>query len=120
LRATARGPVAIVPEPLVHIHWNRSERDPESWRSTIAGLEYVLEKHPELRRDRKGLARIYGQIVFAHAALHDSSKAKDWARRSLLLHAFQPRAYLATLASLGFAKPETIVHVANRFGRGLT
>jgi glycosyltransferase involved in cell wall biosynthesis len=120
LRATERGPVVIVPEPLVHIHWDRSRRGPESWHTTIAGLEYVLEKHPELRRDRKGLARIYGQIAFAHAALRNGSEARDWATRSLLLHPFQPRGYLATLASVGLAKPETIIDLANRFGRGLT
>jgi glycosyltransferase involved in cell wall biosynthesis len=119
LRAAQHGPMAIVPDPLVHIHWNREPLAPERWRTIVAALRYLLRKHPELEQDRTGRSRIYGQIAFAHAALGEREEARRWAARSLTHSLLQPRAYLALLTSIGIARPATVIHLANRLGRGL-
>lgn len=119
LRATKHGPVSVAADPLAQIHWNRRARPPDTWRTIIAALEYVLRKHPDIANDRRGLSRIYGQIAFAHAALGQATESRQWAARSLAGYVLQPRAYAALLVSAGLASPSVLMHLANKVGRGL-
>jgi glycosyltransferase involved in cell wall biosynthesis len=68
LRAASVGPLVAVRQPLVLVRWHRSSWFEGRWSVIVSALEYLLDKHPELHRDRRGLARIKGQIAFAHAA----------------------------------------------------
>ena len=51
------------------IHWHQSSFFADRWRTIISALTYLVDKHRELQQEPSGLARIYGQIAFAHAAL---------------------------------------------------
>ena len=42
--------------------------------TTVAGLEYMLAKHPESPRRRRGRARLLGQIGFARSVLGERSR----------------------------------------------
>jgi glycosyltransferase involved in cell wall biosynthesis len=117
LRAAAAGPLAAVRQPLVHVYWQTSYFSAR-WQMMIPALHYQLEKHPELARQPRNLARMYGRLAFAHAALGERGAARSWARRSIRLDWRQPRGYLSYLVTLG-VPPRVIQRAANAAGRGV-
>jgi glycosyltransferase involved in cell wall biosynthesis len=119
LRASRLAPVLAVPEPLAVIHWHQASFFADRWRTIIAALIYLVDKHRELRQEPSGLARIYGQIAFAHAALGERAQARRWARRTLSLNRRERRAYLALAISLGLVRATTVARIANTAGRGI-
>jgi glycosyltransferase involved in cell wall biosynthesis len=119
LRAARHAPVLAVPEPLAVIHWHPSSFFADRWRTIIAALTYLVDKHREFQREPAGLARIYGQIAFAHAALGERGPARRWARRTLSLDRRERRAYLAIAISLGLVRTSTVIRLAHAAGRGI-
>jgi glycosyltransferase involved in cell wall biosynthesis len=119
LRAARHAPVLAVPEPLVVIHWHQSSFFADRWRTIISALTYLVDKHRELHQEPSGLARIYGQIAFAHAALGERGPARRWARRTLSLNRRERRAYLALAISLGLVSAKTVVRLAHLAGKGI-
>jgi glycosyltransferase involved in cell wall biosynthesis len=119
LRAARLAPIAIVREPLVRIHWGRSSWFSERWRTLIAAQMTILERYPELQLEPKGLARIYGQLAFYHAAVGERAQARRWARRAIGKSWRERRAYLAIAVSLRLVSADSLVSLANRFGRGI-
>jgi len=119
LRAAKRAPVLAVQEPLVVVHWHQSSFFADRWRTIIAALTYLVDKHRELEQEPSGLARIYGQIAFAHAALGERGAARRWARRTLSLDRRERRAYLALAVSLRLVKARTLVRLAHVAGKGI-
>jgi glycosyltransferase involved in cell wall biosynthesis len=119
LRAARRAPVLAVQEPLVVVHWHQSSFFSDRWRTIISALTYLVDKHRELEQEPSGLARIYGQIAFAHAALGERDAARRWARRTLSLDRRERRAYLALAVSLRLVKARTVVRLAHVAGKGV-
>jgi glycosyltransferase involved in cell wall biosynthesis len=119
LRAAKHAPVLAVPEPLVVINWHQSSFFADRWRTIIAALTYLVDKHRELQQEPSGLARIYGQIAFAHAALGERGLARTWARRTLSLDRRERRAYLAFAISLGLLNAKTVIRLAHAAGKGI-
>jgi glycosyltransferase involved in cell wall biosynthesis len=119
LRASRYGPVLAVPEPLAVIHWHQSSFFADRWRTIISALTYLVDKHRDLRQEPSGLARIYGQIAFAHAALGERKPARRWARRTLSLNRRERRAYLALAISLRLVSAKTVVRMAHGAGKGI-
>jgi GT2 family glycosyltransferase len=119
LRAARHGPLVAVPRPLVTVRWHRSSWFEERWGTITAALTYLLEKHPDLTRDRRGYARIAGQIAFAEAAAGDRPRARRWAARALAARWVEPRPYLALAVWLGLVRPETVLRIAHTWGRGI-
>ncbi|HEX5915470.1 MAG TPA: hypothetical protein VFY54_20355, partial [Rubrobacter sp.] len=85
----------------------------------IAGIERLLEKHPEIKRDRIGLSRLYGRLAFAHAGAGRSRDARRWARRAISLNWRERRAYLALAVAARLVQARTVVELAHRAGRGV-
>jgi glycosyltransferase involved in cell wall biosynthesis len=119
LRAAKRAPVLAVQEPLVVVHWHQSSFFADRWRTIISALTYLVDKHRELQQEPSGLARIYGQIAFAHAALGERDAARRWARRTLSLDRRERRAYLALAISLRLVTARTVVRLAHVAGKGI-
>jgi glycosyltransferase involved in cell wall biosynthesis len=119
LRAAKHAPVLAVQEPLVVVHWHQSSFFADRWRTIISALTYLVDKHRELQQEPSGLARIYGQIAFAHAALGERDAARRWARRTLSLDRRERRAYLALAISLRLVKARTVVRFAHVAGKGI-
>ena len=119
LRAARIAPVLAVREPLVTVHWHRSSFFADRWRMIISALTYLVDKHRDLQQEPAGLARIYGQIAFAHAALGERGDARCWARRTLSLDRRERRAYLALAVSLGLLRARTVVRLAHLAGKGI-
>jgi glycosyltransferase involved in cell wall biosynthesis len=119
LRAARRRPILAVREPLVLAHWHRSSYFADRWATIADALDYLLRKFPEFEADRRGLARIYGQIAFANAAMGDRPAATSWARRTLRLDPRERRAYLAFAVSRGLVSADAVQQLAHRVGRGI-
>jgi len=118
LRAAATGPIVAIEEALARIHWSGSFFA-DRWATIVPALHYQLEKHPELARDRRNLARMYGRLAFAHAALGERDDARRWARRSVRLDHRQPRGYLAYLVSAGVVPARMVQRAATAVGKGV-
>lgn len=119
LRAARLHPIAVVDDPVVMVQWNGTSLFGRKWRMIADALEYLLDKHPEIVDDRKGFARIAGQIAFARAALDERRAARSWARKALRADAGQARAYLALAVSYHVVTPERVLSALNRRGRGI-
>jgi glycosyltransferase involved in cell wall biosynthesis len=119
LRAARVAPVLVVPQPLVRIHWHASSFFAEHWQTIIRALLYLLDKHPEFSQQPAGLARIEGQIAFAHAALGQAGPARHWAARALRRNWRDRRAYAALLVSTRLLRAETVLHLAHSAGRSI-
>jgi glycosyltransferase involved in cell wall biosynthesis len=119
LRAAAAGPIAVVPEPLVTVLWGQTSHFNRKWRTISDALQYLLRKHPAFADDPRGLARVQGQIAFAHAALGERSEARTWALRTLRNSWRERRAYLALLVSLRVLSADRVLRLAHATGRGI-
>jgi GT2 family glycosyltransferase len=119
LRAARVAPVLVVPEPLVRIHWHAASFFADRWQTIIRALLYLLDKHPEFGREPAGLARIEGQIAFAHAALGQAGPARRWAIRALGRNWMERRAYMALLVSTRLLRAETVLRLAHSTGRSI-
>jgi glycosyltransferase involved in cell wall biosynthesis len=119
LRAARVAPVLAVPEALVEVYWHASSFFADRWQMIISALQYILQKHPEFREEPGGLARIQGQIAFAHAAAGQPRQARRWAGRTLRHNWRERRAYLALAVSLGLLRADTALRLARAAGRGI-
>jgi glycosyltransferase involved in cell wall biosynthesis len=117
LRAARVTPIVAVRRPLVWVRWQHSFFR-ERWQTMIEGLVYQLERRPELHQDRKNLARIYGRLAFAHAALGRMDEARSFSRRCLALDRGQARGYLALLVSYRLLSPGAVLRALHLLGRG--
>lgn len=119
LRAASLGTITSVPEPVTIIHWDRTSYFSEKWRGIADGLTFLLNKHPEFARSRRGSARIEGQVAFAYGALGERSAARSWSWRAIRHDPRQPRPYIALVVGMGLVSGDTIVAALNRRGRGM-
>lgn len=119
LRAAAAGPIAVVAEPLVTVLWGQTSHFNRKWRTISDALQYLLRKHPGFADDPRGLARVQGQIAFAHAALGERPAARAWALRTLRNSWRERRAYLALLVSLRVLTADRVLRLAHATGRGI-
>lgn len=119
LRAARLRPILVVRQALVRVHWHRASWFEGRWRMVVDALTYLLRKHPALRRDPVGLARISGQIAFAHAASGNAPAARQWVARSIRSNWRERRAYLALAVSLGLIRAETLLRLAHVAGRSI-
>jgi hypothetical protein len=118
IRAARVAPVVVVQQPLVRVRWQFSYYG-DRWRSMIESLGYQLEHRPEFVQRPSNLARVYGRMAFAYAALGETRQAKSLARRSIKTDWRQQRGYLTYLVAWHLVKPETVVKALHRFGRGM-
>jgi glycosyltransferase involved in cell wall biosynthesis len=119
LRLAQHGEIHAVQRPLLLVDWARSSHFDGKWDAMSSGLSYLLLKFPQLRRSRRGWARIAGQIAFAHAAQGHRGPALRWAAGALGRDPLQLRAYAACAVALGLVGPAWLLDQVQRRGRGL-
>ncbi|MDH2428748.1 glycosyltransferase family A protein [Sphaerisporangium sp. TRM90804] len=117
LRAATRHPLACVDRPLVRVRWGSSHYATR-WSERIAGLEWMLARHPDLADDPRGAARIYGQLAFLNAALGHRLRATRWALRAVAARWAEPRAPIALAVALGFP-PGLVLGALHTRGHGI-
>jgi glycosyltransferase involved in cell wall biosynthesis len=119
IRAAGARPIVHVDEPLVRVFWSANSYFGRRWDTKLASLRWMLERHPELARDRRAAARVYGQLAFAHAAQGETRDAFSWSARAVLRSPFEPRAYIAPVVALRLVSSERILASLHRRGRGV-
>jgi phosphatidylglycerophosphate synthase len=119
LRLARTGDVHAVSEPSVYVDWARTSYFSGRWDSIAEGLIYILDKFPEFATDRRGTARIEGQVAFALAAQRRRAQAFSWARSALAHDWRQRRAYAALAVGSGLLSAEWLVARVENRGRGL-
>jgi len=120
LRASRVGSVGAVQEILADIR-----KDIPSWfrdrsLNTATALEYLLDKHTDIRDHRRGHARILGQIAYARAAAGERTRGARLAGRALCRYPAAPHAWLALAVAGPGIEPRRMLSAARRFGRGLS
>ncbi|MFW0179598.1 glycosyltransferase family 2 protein [Rothia sp. P7208] len=119
LRATQHADILSVQDPLILVLWDRPSFFAGKWQSMVNGLTYLLQKFPEFEQQPRGLARISGQVAFAYAALGNSQQARRWAKATLSRDITQLRAWAAYIVSTGLVKPQVLLDLVQKTGRGL-
>lgn len=118
LRLTRRMPVVCVPDALVVVSYHGGSYYAASWQKIIDGLEYLTAKHPELKEDPQGSARILGQLALAHGGLGQRRRAAQLATSALRANPREKRAF-AAVGVLAGVPANRLVQVARRMGRGV-
>jgi glycosyltransferase involved in cell wall biosynthesis len=119
LRSARVAPIIAVRKPLARVHWHRSSWFTGRWDAMIGAIEYLLDRYPEFAAEPRGIARLYGQLSFAHAAAGRNDAARHWAAECLKRDWRQPRAYAALMVSSGAVRWQTVLRLANSTGRGI-
>lgn len=119
LTASRISPVHVVNRPLVSVRWSGESYFYGNWEKYAEGLTYLLDKHPELRRDGDAFARISSQIGFALAAAGRRKEARPWLRGALQHHRLSVRAWLGLLISFRLLSASFVARIANLAGKGI-
>lgn len=119
LRAAARRPVAMVDEPLVRVLWGRTSFFAQRWETKIAAHRWMLERHPDIARDRIGAGRVYGQLAFSHAAIGRRRESLRWSARALRSNPREPRAILSALVAARVTSADRVLSTLHKRGRGI-
>jgi glycosyltransferase involved in cell wall biosynthesis len=118
LRAAKAGTIAVVERDLVTVRWGQSLFS-RNWQVMIDAIDYMLAKHPELRDDRQGHARLLGRRAFAQAALHRTRSAMRDAFAAVKLSWRERRAYVAIIVAMRLVSAERLLAFAHRRGHGI-
>ncbi|WP_157249345.1 glycosyltransferase family 2 protein [Nonomuraea typhae] len=118
LRAAKRRPIVHVDRPLVRVGWGASHYVAR-WADRIAGLEWMLARHPELAVDARGAARVYGQLAFHHAAMGRRREAGRWALRTFAARLGEPRAPIALAVAAGLIPASAVLSLLHYRGHGI-
>jgi glycosyltransferase involved in cell wall biosynthesis len=119
LRAAKVHPILNVPEPLAVVRWGKQSFFFRRWETMVAGLSWMLERYPEFDDSAVGVARVKGQIAFAHAAMGHRRDALRWAAEAVRRNPAEPRALLAVGVACRLVSPDTVMEQLHRRGRGL-
>jgi hypothetical protein len=120
LRASRVGPVGTVQETLADIRKDIPSWFRDRWLNTATALEYLLDKHPDVRSSRRGHARMLGQIAYARAAAGERRRGARIAGRALRRYPAAPHAWLALAIAGPGIEPSRMLSAARRLGRGLS
>ncbi|TDC00970.1 glycosyltransferase [Nonomuraea longispora] len=118
LRAATRRPIVHVDRPLVRVGWGGSHYATR-WAERIAGLDWMLARHPRLAANPRGAARVYGQLAFSHAALGHRREAVRWALRTFAARPGEPRAPIALAVAAGLVSAPTVLAALHHRGHGI-
>lgn len=118
LRAAKAGPIVNVPEVGVQVLWHQHSFFDSRWEMVSQALRRLLTKHPEFATDRRGTARIRGQIAFAEAARHRRWAALGQAALASSRNPAEPRGLLAVAVAVGVPSA-FVIRTLHARGRGI-
>ena len=119
LRASRVGRIGVVREPLADIRKDGGSYYVGRAGNAVEALTYLLDKHPEIARSRRGRARILGQIAFNRAALGQRRQAWQDVVRALRGWPLSPYAYLALVELTTGLGPDRLRRLVRLTGRGV-
>ncbi|MCU1361372.1 MAG: glycosyl transferase family 2 [Ilumatobacteraceae bacterium] len=119
IRVARDGKIACLAAPLVSVKWGRTSYFTTRWLTIIEAQRYLLAKHPEFAHDRRGEARIRGQIAFALAAVGKRRETLGEIGRVLRRWPLEKRWPVAVLVALHIISAERVLAWAHKTGRGI-
>lgn len=124
LRLTRHGDIVVVQGPLLVVEWSGSSYFDGRWTLIAQALAHLLDKHPDIARDRRGWSRVAGQIAFAQAAAARTGtggrqRSLRWSVRALGRDPRQLRAWAALAVAAGLVDPAWLLARVQRRGHGL-
>jgi len=118
LRAARAGRVGLVVQPLADISKNTTSWYRGIAESALPSLEYMMAKHPDFARSRRGHARMLGQMAFARSSLGQRGPALREATKALTRWPVSPYPYVALTHIATGVHPRHIQRAARLFRRG--
>lgn len=119
LRTAKVGRILCVHEPLVSVRWGRTSYFTRRWQAIVDAQRYLMRKHPEFAGNRKAETRIRGQIAFALAAMGARREAFREVGAVVTRYPLEKRWPIAILVALKIVKPEQVLELAHKAGRGI-
>lgn len=119
LRMAREADIISCTRPIIRVLWDRPSYFDRGWRNMAEGLTYLLQRFPEFEQDPVGLARIAGQVAYAHAAMGERKLALAWARSALRRDPKQLRAWAALAVAARLAPAGALLKLVQRSGHGL-
>jgi hypothetical protein len=119
LRAARAGRIGLVKEPLADIRKNTPSFYRGIAASALPSQEYMLAKHPDITRSRRGHARMLGQMAFARSVLGQRRAALRDATRALTRWPLSPHPYVALTHIVTGVDPTHMQRVARLLRRGM-
>ncbi len=119
LRAARRHPILHVDRPLVRVLWGGTSFFTHQYRTKIASLEWMLNRHSDLTTYPSGSARRYGQLACWHAALGQRREAVRWVVRAIRRRWYEPRIIIALAVIVRLVSMDYVLSILQKWGRGL-
>ena len=119
LRAARVGRIGAVRAPLADITKDSGSWWPGNAATTVAGLEYLLAKHPEIAGSSRGHARLLGQMAFSRSLLGERGRALRLTALALARWPGSPYGYLALAHIITGVDRKHVLRAARLVGRGL-
>jgi len=119
LRLSKLGTIRSVPEPLVRVHWHIGSYYSGRWEMIAEAVGYLLEKHPDLRADRSGAARLEAKRAFALAASGSRAQGARLALTAMRHRLAERRAWVALAVAARLVSADRVQQALNRRGRGM-
>lgn len=119
LRIAQVGRIGIVREPLADIRKDGHSYYRGRAANTAPALAHFLEQHPEIVANRRGHARMLGQMGFARSSLGERRVAAKLALRGMSRWPLSPHPYVAMAHVATGADPAAFARLARRLGRGM-
>ena len=117
LRLARVGGVGLLTPPLADIRRNATSWYQGGSEKVAAGLEYLLAKHPDFVKSRRGHARLLGQIAFAKSALGQRGLALRLTTKALVRYPASPYPYIALVHVVTRIEPSQMLRAARLFRR---
>jgi glycosyltransferase involved in cell wall biosynthesis len=119
LRASRRGPIVHLDEPLVKVLWGRTSHYAYEYSTKISSLRWMMQRHPEISGCKPGAARVYGQLACWSAASGNRSQAWQFSKEAVRANWKEPRTAIALAAMTGAVKVENVLSALHKRGRGI-
>lgn len=119
LRAARRRPIVNVDQPLVLVTWDTGSYYSQAWETKVAGLEWMLARHPDIAATRPGAARVYAQIAFGYACLGQRGVSCKWAARAWRSNWRERRLPFVLAVAAGLVSGERVLATLYAHGHGI-
>jgi glycosyltransferase involved in cell wall biosynthesis len=119
LRAARRRPIVNVDRPLVLVTWDSGSYYAQAWETKVAGLFWMLARHPDIAATGPGAARVYSQIAFGYACLGMRGASCRWTGRAVRRNWRERRLPFVLAVAVGAVSGERVLRALHNRGHGI-
>jgi glycosyltransferase involved in cell wall biosynthesis len=119
LRAARRRPIVNVDRPLVLVTWDTGSYYSQAWETKVAGLVWMLARHPDIAATGPGAARVYAQIAFGYACLGRRGASCKWAAKAMRGNWHERRLPFVIAVATGAVSGERVLRTLYSRGHGI-